>query len=49
MTETTHESMDIDVLCDAKTFETEVGLTQVESMAQCSETRKEIVATKEEV
>jgi hypothetical protein len=32
MAKTKHEFMDIDVLCDAKMFETEARFTEVESM-----------------
>ncbi len=43
MVEVVHESMDTDVLCDVETFEIEVGLIEVKSMPQRSETWKEIV------
>jgi hypothetical protein len=38
MVEVTHESMDTDVLCDVKSFEIEVGLTEIDSMPQRFET-----------
>ncbi len=43
MVKVLHESMDIDVLCDVKTFEIEVGLIEVDYMPQRFETWEEIV------